>query len=77
MMQMPLYIIIVGFIYLVEVISVILQVTYFKKTGGKRLFKMAPIHHHFELCGIHETKIVTMYMVTTAILCVITLLGVL
>ena len=40
-------------------------------------FKMAPIHHHFELCGIHETKIVTMYMVTTAILCVITLLGVL
>ena len=57
---------------------VLLQViTYFKKTHGKRIFKMAPIHHHFELCGIHETKIVTMYMVTTAILCVITLLGVL
>ena len=51
MMQMPLYIIIVGLIYLVEVASVIIQVTYFKKTGGKRFFKMAPIHHHFELCG--------------------------
>ena len=51
MLQMPLFIIIVGFIYLVEVASVMIQVTYFKKTGGKRIFKMAPIHHHFELCG--------------------------
>ncbi len=50
MMRMPLFILIVGFIYLAEVISVILQVTYFKKTGGKRLFKMAPIHHQLELC---------------------------
>ena len=49
MLQMPLFIIIVGLIYLVEVLSVIIQVTYFKKTGGKRIFKMAPIHHHFEL----------------------------
>ena len=47
MLQMPLFIIIVGLIYLVEVLSVIIQVTYFKKTGGKRIFKMAPIHHHF------------------------------
>ena len=47
MMQMPIFIAIVGLIYLVEVLSVIIQVTYFKKTGGKRFFKMAPIHHHF------------------------------
>ena len=48
MLQMPLFILIVGFIYLIEVLSVIIQVTYFKKTGGKRIFRMAPIHHHFE-----------------------------
>jgi len=75
-MQMPLYIIIVGFIYLVEVISVILQVTYFKKTGGKRLFKMAPIHHHFELCGWSETRVVAVFSIVTAILCLIALMGV-
>ena len=74
MMQMPLYIIIVGFIYLVEVISVILQVTYFKKTGGKRLFKMAPIHHHFELCGWSETRVVAVFSIVTAILCLIALI---
>ena len=51
MMQIPLFIAVVGLIYLVEVLSVIIQVTYFKKTGGKRIFKMAPIHHHFEMCG--------------------------
>ena len=51
MLQMPFFIAIVGLIYLVEVLSVMIQVTYFKKTGGKRIFKMAPIHHHFELCG--------------------------
>ena len=76
MMQMPLYIIIVGFIYLVEVISVILQLTYFKKTGGKRLFKMAPIHHHFELCGWSETRVVAVFSIVTAILCLIALMGV-
>ena len=48
MLQMPIFIIIVGMIYLIEVASVMIQVTYFKKTGGKRIFKMAPIHHHFE-----------------------------
>ena len=58
MMQMPIFIAIVGLIYLVEVLSVIIQVTYFKKTGGKRIFKMAPIHHHFELCGWSETRVV-------------------
>ena len=76
MMQMPLFIIIVGFIYLAEVASVILQVTYFKKTGGKRLFKMAPIHHHFELCGWSETRVVAVFSVITALLCLIALMGV-
>ena len=75
-LQMPLYIIIVGLIYLVEVASVIIQVTYFKKTGGKRFFKMAPIHHHFELCGWSETRVVAVFSITTAILCLIALMGV-
>ena len=75
MMQMPLYIIIVGLVYLVEVASVMIQVTYFKKTGGKRFFKMAPIHHHFELCGWSETRVVAVFSITTAILCLIALLG--
>ena len=76
MMQMPLFIIIVGMIYLVEVVSVIIQVTYFKKTGGKRFFKMAPIHHHFELCGWSETRVVAVFSIITAILCLIALMGV-
>lgn len=52
MLQMPLFLLIVGLIYVVEVLSVMIQVTYFKATHGKRFFKMAPIHHHFELCGL-------------------------
>lgn len=75
MMQMPLFIAIVGVIYLVEVLSVIIQVTYFKKTGGKRIFKMAPIHHHFELCGWSETRVVAVFSIVTAILCLIAYLG--
>ena len=75
MMQMPLFIAIVGMIYLVEVLSVIIQVTYFKKTGGKRIFKMAPIHHHFELCGWSETRVVAVFSIITAILCLIAYLG--
>ncbi len=75
MMQMPLFIPIVGLIYLVEVLSVIIQVTYFKKTGGKRIFRMAPIHHHFELGGWSETRVVAVFSITTAILCMIALLG--
>ena len=70
-----LYILIAGGIYLIEALSVILQVFYFKKTGGKRLFKMAPIHHHFELLGHHETKIVTCFWITTAVLVLISLLS--
>ena len=75
MLQMPLFIVIVGLIYLVEVLSVVIQVTYFKKTGGKRIFKMAPIHHHFELCGWSETKVVAVFSIVTAILCLIALMA--
>ena len=75
MLQMPLFLILVGLIYLIEVASVIIQVTYFKKTGGKRFFKMAPIHHHFELCGWSETRVVAVFSIITAILCMIGLLA--
>ena len=75
MLQMPLFIIIVGMIYLIEVLSVIIQVTYFKKTGGKRIFKMAPIHHHFELCGWSETRVVAVFAIVTALLSVIGLMA--
>ncbi|MEG0154613.1 MAG: phospho-N-acetylmuramoyl-pentapeptide-transferase [Lachnospiraceae bacterium] len=75
-MQMPLFIILVGLVYLVEVASVMIQVVYFKKTGGKRFFKMAPIHHHFELCGWSETRVVAVFSIITAILCLIALVGI-
>lgn len=75
MLQMPIFIIIVGLIYMVEVLSVIIQVTYFKKTGGKRIFKMAPIHHHFELCGWSETRVVAVFSIITAILCLVALMA--
>ena len=75
MMRLPLFIPIIGLIYLVEVLSVIIQVTYFKKTGGKRIFKMAPIHHHFELCGWSETRVVAVFSIVTALLCMIAYLG--
>ncbi|MBQ2276707.1 MAG: phospho-N-acetylmuramoyl-pentapeptide-transferase [Lachnospiraceae bacterium] len=74
MLRMPIFIAIVAFIYLVEVLSVIIQVTYFKKTG-KRIFKMAPIHHHFELCGWPETKVVAIFSIVTAVLCLIGLIA--
>lgn len=70
-----LFIPLVAGIYFVEALSVILQVGYFKISGGKRLFKMAPIHHHFELKGYHETKIVTVFWIITAILVGISLLS--
>ena len=75
MLQMPLFIVLIGFIYLIEVLSVIIQVTYFKKTGGKRIFKMAPIHHHFELCGWSETRVVAVFAIVTAVLCLVAYLG--
>ncbi len=71
----PLIIVIAGFVYILETISVILQVGYFKLTHGKRLFKMAPIHHHFEKCGLSEIKIVILFTLTTAALCVVSWFG--
>ena len=75
MLQMPIFIIIVGMIYLIEVLSVMIQVTYFKKTGGKRIFKLAPIHHNIELCGWSETRVVAVFSIITAILCLIALMA--
>ena len=75
-MQMPLFLPIVGFIYVVEVLSVIIQVVYFKLTGGKRILKMAPLHHHFELCGWKETKVVAVFSIVTAVLCLLAVLGI-
>lgn len=76
MMQMPLFLPVVGFIYVIEVFSVIIQVAYYKVSGGKRIFKMAPLHHHFELCGWKETKVVAVFSIITAALCLLALLGV-
>ncbi len=72
----PLLIIIVGFIYLAEALSVMIQVSYFKLTHGKRIFKMAPLHHHFEQCGWPETRVVFIFWITTVVLCWIGVLAV-
>lgn len=69
-MDMPLLLILVGFVYFVEALSVILQVISFQTTG-KRLFKMSPIHHHFELCGWSEMKIVAVFSIVTAVMCLV------
>ena len=76
MMQLQLFIPIIGFIYLIEVVSVILQVLFFKLTGGRRLFRMAPLHHHFELGGWSETRLVAFFSVVTAILCLVALIAI-
>ena len=73
MLQMPIFIIIVGAVYLIEVLSVMIQVSYFKITKGKRIFKMAPIHHHFELCGWSETRVVAVFSIVTALLSLVAL----
>lgn len=73
MLQMPLYIALIGIIYLAEVLSVILQVVYYKISGGKRIFKMAPLHHHFELCGWSETKVTAVFTIITALMCLLAL----
>ena len=73
MLQMPLFIAIVGIIYLAEVLSVIIQVAYYKVSGGRRIFKMAPLHHHFELCGWSETRITTFFTIITALMCLVAL----
>ena len=74
--DMPLVLILVGFVYLCETLSDIIQVTYFKLTHGKRVFKMAPLHHHFEMCGWKETKVVAVFASVSAVFCVLAYLGV-
>ena len=71
LLGMPLWLGIVALVYVIEVLSVIIQVGYFKLTGGKRFFKMAPIHHSFELSGWSETKVVAFFCVMTTILCLV------
>ena len=71
LLGMPLWLGIVALVYVIEVLSVIIQVGYFKLTGGKRFFKMAPIHHSFELSGWAETKVVAFFYVMTTILCLV------
>ncbi|MBR5583929.1 MAG: phospho-N-acetylmuramoyl-pentapeptide-transferase [Lachnospiraceae bacterium] len=75
MLQMPIFILIVGLIYWIEIFSVIIQVGYFKISHGKRIFRMAPIHHHFELGGWSETKVVAVFTIVTAMLCLIGLMA--
>ena len=75
-LEMPLILILVGFVYICETLSVILQVTYFKLTHGKRIFKMTPIHHHFEMCGWKEEKIVLSFTAVSAIMCLIAWFGI-
>ena len=74
-LDMPLILILVGFVYICETVSVILQVGYFKLTHGKRLFKMAPIHHHFEKCGWKEEKIVIVFASVSAVMCILAWFG--
>lgn len=71
----PLIVLVCGLMYVIETASVMLQVTYFKLTHGKRLFKMSPIHHHFEKCGWKETKIVTVFGIATVLFCVLAWFG--
>ena len=75
-LDMPLVLLLVGLIYIIETLSDILQVGYFKLTHGKRIFKMAPIHHHFEMCGWSEKKIWTVFVLTTVVMCVVAWFGV-
>jgi len=75
-LDMPLILILVGFVYICETLSVILQVSYFKLTHGKRLFKMSPIHHHFEMCGWKEEKIVLVFASVSAVMCLIAWFGI-
>jgi len=74
-LKLPVFIVIVGAIYLIEVVSVILQVGYYKISHGRRIFKMAPIHHHFEQSGWPETRIVTVFSMVTALMCLVALAG--
>lgn len=70
-MKLELLILVVGLVYVIEALSVVLQVGYFKLTGGKRLFKMAPIHHHFEKCGYSEVTVVKGFWIFTVVCCIL------
>lgn len=72
----PLIIVVAGIMYIIESVSVMMQVGYYKLTHGKRIFKMAPIHHHFELCGWKELKIVGVFSTVTFIMCIIAYFGI-
>lgn len=74
--DMPLILLLVGFVYLCETLSDIIQVAYFKATHGKRIFKMAPLHHHFEMCGWNEKKIVAVFTAVSALMCLLAYWGV-
>lgn len=74
--DMPYFILLGGIVYLIEGLSVVLQVTYFKLTHGKRIFKMTPIHHHFEMCGWKEVKIVIFFTAVSAVACAAALWGI-
>lgn len=74
--DMPLILIPVGVVYIAETLSDIIQVAYFKLTHGKRIFKMAPLHHHFEMCGWKEKKVVAVFSTVSALFCIIAFLGV-
>ena len=75
-LDMPLVLLLVGIIYIIETVSVIMQVTYFKLTHGKRIFRMTPIHHHFEMGGWSEVKIFTVFTGITVVMCILAFLGV-
>ena len=75
-LDMPLILVLVGIIYIVETMSVIIQVTYFKLTHGKRIFKMSPIHHHFEMSGWKEEKICLVFAGITALFCILAWIGI-
>lgn len=75
-LDMPLILLLVGFVYIIETLSVILQVSYFKATHGKRLFKMSPIHHHFEMCGWKEVKIVIVFTTISVLMCLLAWFGI-
>lgn len=74
--DMPLVLIPVGIVYICETLSDIIQVAYFKATHGKRIFKMAPLHHHFEMCGWSEVKLVLVFTAVSAVFCVLAAVGV-
>ncbi len=74
LLKMPMLLLLAGFVYVAEVLSVIIQVAYFKATKGKRIFRMAPIHHHFELGGWPETKVVAVFRLVRAALCLLCLI---